>query len=411
MAKRRGVLGNDPFERGAAHRPELEEGVPPIVRAGGDEPRPPEPRPASRRKRVARTELQRPEAEATEDVEAEVAREPTTEAPTEPEPARTVAAEADGSPQTAPSSEPADEPTEAVEETETAAGRLRELLEQRLPALAERLARATSETLGLLSPPREVPGVDPYGMSAEFFQRWQPLLALALDRYFRLVTEGLERIPLEGPALLVCNHSGVLPFDEVVLESAIAARHPAHRIARPLTEDFAIHFPFAGSWLNRFGCVRACPENAERLLSEGHLVAVFPEGSHGIGKLYRNRYRLQRFGRGGFVRVALRAQVPIVPIAILGAEEAHPVLARIDLPRGLGLPYLPITPTFPWLGPLGLWPLPARLHLEVGEPIRFDRPPRDAEDRPLVARLAEEVRARVQELLDGLLSKRHSVFR
>ncbi|MHB1844020.1 MAG: lysophospholipid acyltransferase family protein [Deltaproteobacteria bacterium] len=298
-----------------------------------------------------------------------------------------------------------------MEEVETAAGRVRDLVERRLPALAERLARTASETLGLLSPPREVPEVDGYGMSPEFFARWQPVVALALDRYFRLVTDGLEKIPLDGPALLVCNHSGVLPYDEILLASAIASRHPARRLVRPLTEDFAIHFPFAGSWLNRFGCVRACPENAERLLSEGHLVGVFPEGSHGIGKLYRNRYRLQRFGRGGFVRVALRAQVPIIPIAFLGAEEAHPVLARIDLPRSLGLPYLPITPTFPWLGPLGLWPLPSRLYLQIGDPIRLDRPARDAEDRPLVARLAEEVRAQVQEMLDTLLSKRQSVFR
>jgi 1-acyl-sn-glycerol-3-phosphate acyltransferase len=129
-----------------------------------------------------------------------------------------------------------------------------------------------------------------------------------------------------------------------------------------------------------------------------------------MGKLYRNRYRLQRFGRGGFVKLALRARVPIIPIAILGAEEANPVLARLDLPRSLGVPFLPITPTFPWLGPLGLWPLPTRLFLEVGAPISFDRSPRDAEDRPLVARLAEEVRAQVQDLLDGMLAKRKSIF-
>jgi 1-acyl-sn-glycerol-3-phosphate acyltransferase len=196
----------------------------------------------------------------------------------------------------------------------------------------------------------------------------------------------------------------------VLLKAAVAELHPQRRVLRPLTEDFAINLPFAGSWLNRYGCVRACPENAERLLRDGQLVGVFPEGSHGIGKLYRNRYRLQRFGRGGFVKLALRAQVPILPMALLGAEEANPVLARIDLPRSLGIPYLPVTPTFPWLGPLGLWPLPTRLFLKVGAPIHLGHHPRDAEDRPLVARLAEDVRAQVQELLDGMIAERKSVF-
>ena len=303
-----------------------------------------------------------------------------------------------------------DGPPPATILLETAGERLRRLVERRLPALAQRTGRLFSEGLGLISPPRTVPEIDPFGMSREFVDRWQPRAALILDRYFRLVTEGLERIPAHGPALLVCNHSGVLPFDEVLLKAAVGERHPKKRTVRPLSEDFAIHFPFAGSWLNRFGCVRACPENAERLLGDGQIVAVFPEGSHGMGKLYRNRYRLERFGRGGFVRLALRARVPIIPIAILGAEEANPVLARIDLPRSFGVPFLPITPTFPWLGPLGLWPLPTRLFLEVGAPITLDRAPRDAEDRPLVARLAEEVRAQVQELLDGMLAKRKSVF-
>jgi 1-acyl-sn-glycerol-3-phosphate acyltransferase len=276
--------------------------------------------------------------------------------------------------------------------------------------MIDRLGRLATEGLGIVTPPESVPEIDDFGMSREFFERWQPTVAFFLHRYFRLKTSGLEKIPSSGPALLVCNHSGVLPFDEILLEAAVAELHPERRLVRPLTEDFAINFPFAGSWLNRYGCVRACPENAERLLADGQLVGVFPEGSHGMGKLYRNRYRLQRFGRGGFVKLALRAQVPIVPVALLGAEEANPVLARIGLPRSFGVPYLPVTPTFPWLGPLGLWPLPTRLFLKVGEPIHLGHAPREAEDRPLVARLAEDVRAQVQELLDGMIAERKSVF-
>jgi 1-acyl-sn-glycerol-3-phosphate acyltransferase len=293
---------------------------------------------------------------------------------------------------------------------ETTGERMRELFEHRLPALFDRLGRLATEGLGIVTPPEAIPEIDDFGMSQAFVDRWQPTVAFFLNNYFRIQADGLKKIPFEGPALLVCNHSGVLPFDEVLLKAAVGELHPQRRVLRPLTEDFAINLPFAGSWLNRYGCVRACPENAERLLRDGQLVGVFPEGSHGIGKLYRNRYRLQRFGRGGFVKLALRAQVPIYAMALLGAEEANPVLARIDLPRSFGVPYLPVTPTFPWLGPLGLWPLPTRLFLKVGEPIHLGHHPRDAEDRPLVARLAEDVRAQVQELLDGMIAERKSVF-
>ncbi len=383
MAKRP-VLGNDPFERGAAVRPELQPPVPP--------PPVPPPPPAGEVVRPAHRPPRPPVASASRRPDVEPVRVDSTREATATQPPETPRAAAAGVP------------------TATAGEQLRALLQQRLPELIGRVGRAATEGLGLVGAPEAVPDVDPYGRSPVLVERWQPALALLLRHYFRLAASGLENIPAQGPALLVCNHSGVLPFDEVLIAAAIADQHPQHRTVRPLTEDFAIHFPFAGSWLNRFGCVRACPENAERLLAEGQAVAVFPEGSHGIGKLYRQRYQLQRFGRGGFVKLALRCQVPILPVAFLGAEEAHPVLARIDLPRSLGLPYLPVTPTFPWLGPLGLWPLPTRLYLRVGAPIVLGRGPRDAEDRPLVARLAEDVRAEVQELLDGMLAERRSAF-
>jgi 1-acyl-sn-glycerol-3-phosphate acyltransferase len=253
--------------------------------------------------------------------------------------------------------------------------------------------------------------VDDFGLSRTFVERWQPRLAWLLQNYFRMTVSGAERIPASGAAMIVCNHSGLFPYDELLLKAAVTWAHPEHRSIRPLSEDFAIHLPFAGIWLNRFGCVRACPENAERLLASGETIAVFPEGGQGIGRLYRDRYRLGRFGRGGFVKLALRAQVPIIPAALVGADDAHPILARIALPPRLGLPTLPLTPTFPWLGPLGLVPLPSRWALRVGEPVQLDADPSAAEDRPLVARLADDIRTRVQTLLDEALETRPDAYR
>jgi 1-acyl-sn-glycerol-3-phosphate acyltransferase len=253
--------------------------------------------------------------------------------------------------------------------------------------------------------------VDDFGLSDAFVDRWQPRLAWLLKSYFRMTVSGVERIPADGPAMIVCNHSGLFPYDELLLKAAVTWAHPRHRSIRPLSEDSAIHLPFAGMWLNRFGCVRACPENAERLLANGAVVAVFPEGDQGIGRRFQDRYRLGRFGRGGFVKIALRMGVPILPAALIGADEAHPILARLALPARLGLPTLPVTPTFPWLGPLGLWPLPSRWALRVGELVHLGAEPSAAADRPLVARLADDVRSRVQALLDEALQARPDAYR
>jgi 1-acyl-sn-glycerol-3-phosphate acyltransferase len=164
--------------------------------------------------------------------------------------------------------------------------------------------------------------------------------------------------------------------------------------------------------MSRIGAVRACPENAERLLSKESLVAVFPEGVKGIGKLYRDRYRLQRFGRGGFIRLCLRTRTPLVPCAVVGAEEATPLLYKDEtISKLLGLPYLPVTPTFPLLGPLGLLPAPTKWQIRFGEPMSFDEFDPDAADDPvLVGRLAERVRGSIQRMLGELLSDRKSVW-
>src|SRR6185503_4554596 len=163
---------------------------------------------------------------------------------------------------------------------------------------------------------------------------------------------------------------------------------------------------------NRIGAVRACQENAERLLYQDSLVAVFPEGVKGIGKLYRDRYRLQRFGRGGFIKLCLRTKTPIIPVAVVGGEETSPMLLRVELfAKALGLPYIPVTPTFPLLGPLGLAPAPTKWKISFGDVIELDGyGPEAAEDEILVGRLAERVRATIQAMLDRSVGERRSVW-
>ena len=258
---------------------------------------------------------------------------------------------------------------------ETAGMRFRRFMEQRLPALVEGLARSGIESLGLTAVPVEVSDVDAFGMSQEFIERWQPVLARLLSDYFRAELRGLEKLPAQGPAILVCNHSGVLPYDELLLKVAVreGGGQPGSpgRDIRPLSEDFAINAPFAGSFLNRFGLVRRTPDNAERLLRAGHIVAAFPEGTQGISKRYENRRRLQRFRSGGFVELALRTGAPIYPVA---------------------------------LGPIGLLPLPSRWNVRVGDAMRASEGETAAEDPSMVARVTEEVREKLREMLAALTS-------
>jgi 1-acyl-sn-glycerol-3-phosphate acyltransferase len=255
--------------------------------------------------------------------------------------------------------------------------------------------------------------VDEFGRDPMYAARVEPLLALLYERYFRVETDGMEHIPHVGRGLVVANHSGTLPYDAAMIMHAARKEHPAHREVRPLVEDFVFHFPYLGTFINRIGGVRACQENAERLLRQDQLVAVFPEGIKGIGKLFRERYQLQRFGRGGFIKLALRTDSPIIPAAVVGAEEIHPMLTRVTwLAKSVGIPYIPITPTFPWFGPLGLVPLPSKWYLRFGEPLYFNTEygKSGAEDRILVNRLSEQVRSRIQEMVDERLAHRRSVL-
>jgi len=301
---------------------------------------------------------------------------------------------------------------------EDGSSRITDAVEALLDGYA-RLARALEEgsTADLLWPLRlrgRIPEVDDFGYDTEFEQLVAPVFRLLYRTWWRVETRGIENVPAHGRVLLVANHAGGLfAYDGAMLKVALLDDHPAHRSARPLVDDFVYNLPYVGTFMTRCGGVRASPENADRLLKRDEAVVVFPEGTKGIGKAYRDRYRLARFGRGGFVRIALRTGTPVVPVAIVGSEEIHPIVGKWDwLARMLGLPYFPLTPTFPWLGLLGLLPLPSRWRIEFGRPLDWTGRygPEGAKDRLLVSRLTEEVRQDVQRLLAGALARRGPAF-
>lgn len=264
-------------------------------------------------------------------------------------------------------------------------------------------------TLGMAERSGEV---DEFGMDELAVKRAASLLEFLRIYFFRVEVAGLDGVPTEGPVLFVANRSGLLPYDGLMISHLVARAHPRRERPRFLIADWLITLPFAQSFLARLGGVRACRENAERLLQRGHSVIAFPEGQKGAAKVFRERYRLKRFGRGGVVRVAIDAGVPLVPVAVVGAEEAHPILFRVEnLARGAGLPFVPITPTFPWLGPLGLLPLPSKWSIRFGAPIATEQLDRDAgRDELLLSRMTEEVRQQIQEMVDRDLRARAAVF-
>lgn len=251
--------------------------------------------------------------------------------------------------------------------------------------------------------------VDAFGKDSDVLQALRPRLDALLDRWFRVVVEGAEHLPKEGKVVLVANHGGALPWDALVLIGTLAR---AGREVRPLVEDAVMTAPFLGTFLTRLGCVRASQDNAMRLLDRGEACLVFPEGEQGLGKTWRRRHQLQRFGRGGFVRLAVRTQSVLVPVAVVGAEDTAPLLGKVEAFSGLFgdlLPWLPITPTFPFLGPLGLLPLPARWRIRIGEPIDLGSV-KDEGDATAVNEAAAAVRDRLQKDVDDLVEVRGGAF-
>ncbi|KFE70629.1 lysophospholipid acyltransferase family protein [Hyalangium minutum] len=242
--------------------------------------------------------------------------------------------------------------------------------------------------------------LDEYGRDSELVDGLQPLLDFLYERYWRVSVQGADAIP-SGGAILVANHSGALPYDGLVAALALLRERPDLREPRWLVEDQVFHAPVLGTLFNRLGAVRACPENAVRLLDEQRPVLVFPEGYQGLSKPFAQRYQLKRFGRGGFVKLALRTGAPIIPVSIVGSEETSPLLGRI--PAGfLGVPYVPLTSPMP---------LPARWTLRFGDPIGMEGlGPDAADDLAEVQRLTERTREAIMGMLQALLRERRSVF-
>ncbi|HEX5689854.1 MAG TPA: lysophospholipid acyltransferase family protein, partial [Roseiflexaceae bacterium] len=231
---------------------------------------------------------------------------------------------------------------------------------------------------------------DIYGMDMELIEVVRPFLAFMYRQWWRVSAEGLEHVPDNGRALLVSNHSGVLPWDGAMIGTAILDEHSSPRVLRCLHLSWFSTLPVVAPALAAFGQVQALPENAIRLLEDDELVCVFPEGLKGVGKLFKDRYKLARFGRGGFVQMALRTGAPLLPVAVIGAEETYPMLANVKpVARLLGFPYFPLTPLFPWFGLLGFVPLPSKWTIVFHEPIpTAEYGPHGADDPLLVSELA-----------------------
>ncbi len=254
--------------------------------------------------------------------------------------------------------------------------------------------------------------VDAYGMDVEITERFfMAALRPVARKWFRIEVRGADNIPTTGGALVVSNHSGTVPVDGLM--TMLSIHDETGRFLRPLGADLVFRLPVVSTLARQGGATLACGEDAERMLSDGELVGVWPEGFKGIGKPFGERYKLQRFGRGGFVSAALRTGVPIVPLSVVGAEEIYPLIGNLpSLARLLGVPYIPITPFFPLLGPLGLIPLPSKWLLEFGEPIRTDAyDAAEADDPMLVFDVTDQVRETIQQTLFTLLRERQSVFR
>jgi len=267
-------------------------------------------------------------------------------------------------------------------------------------ALARRRLRGEFET-------------DPWGLDREYLDFVRPFLYFLYRSYFRVETTGLDNIPDAGRALLVANHSGqFVPWDGMMMGMAILTDHPAQRLVRTLYAAILPRIPYASSALTRLGQTLATVENGTRLLEQEELVAVFPEGYKGLGKTFRERYRLARFGRGGFAQMALNTGAPIIPVSVVGAEETYVTLAKLPtLSEITGIPYVPITLTFPWLGLLGFVPLPTKWYIDFGAPILVDGYDPDAANNPVrVAQISDQVRNTIQEMIHNRLAQRHSVF-
>ena len=283
------------------------------------------------------------------------------------------------------------------------------------------LSHAVSATLAAMpaaapaSTRRRRPRPDPFGYDPEVHARVRPIAEFFYRRYWRVQSDGIEHVPGHGAALIVSNHSGGIPFDATMIATAIDLEHPQHRLVRFLYDRFVASMPLVGEFYNKMGSTVASFQNARRLLETGALVGIFPEGVEGVAKGIWKSYQMQRFHHG-FVRLSLQLRVPIIPTAVVGAEEIYPVIGKWKnlgpLKALLNIPYVPVTPLFPLLGPLGMIPLPTKWHIRFGAPIRFYESRRVARlpQAKMVHALDERVRQQIQSMVHELLAARESVF-
>jgi 1-acyl-sn-glycerol-3-phosphate acyltransferase len=251
-------------------------------------------------------------------------------------------------------------------------------------------------------------GYDPFGFHPDVAQRSLYPAALLYRYYFRVEVHDIDRVP-EGRVLLICNHAGQLPFDGMMLGTAMVLEAEPPRICRPMGEYWIPRLPFVSEAAARSGTMVGTPENCVAMLEQEEAVMVFPEGVRGMNKLYKDRYRLQRFGLG-FMRLALETDTPIVPVALVGSEEQNPGFANLrSLGRLFGMPAFPVTLGFPWLGPLGMLPLPVKYRFYFGEPMRFEGDPND--DDASIQDKVDRVRGAIEAMFERGLAERPGVFR
>jgi 1-acyl-sn-glycerol-3-phosphate acyltransferase len=254
--------------------------------------------------------------------------------------------------------------------------------------------------------------VDEFGFDPQWTESFLSAFLVLYRDYWRVETTGVENVPAEGRGLLVSNHAGVLPWDGTMIKTAVFAEHPHPRHVRALVASMFMGMPVLSWFLRRTGQTVGHPDDTRRLLERDELVLVFPEGVRGTGKNFKERYRLRRFGRGGFVATAIRSRAPIIPVSVVGSEEIYPMLTDLaPIARFFGLPYFPVTPFWPWLGPLGMIPLPSKWRIQFHAPIHVEEhPPEAAGDQNLVMSLADGVRDTIQRGIYDNLRMRRAVF-
>ncbi len=258
---------------------------------------------------------------------------------------------------------------------------------------------------------RYVQKKDEFGFDLNTWAVWEPFFRFCFEDYFKVTVQGIENIPAEGSALIIGNHSGLLPIDGAMMSMAMCNSHPSARRIRYLITDWFFHLPLLGAWMQETGQVRASLEIAEKLLKNDELIGLYPEGIRGVGKTFKDRYRVVDF-HPGFVKLAISGQVPIIPVATVGGDEIFPNIMNLPkMASFMRLPFFPITPAFPWL-PFPLWmtPLPVKWFINIHKPITLDYPPEKAHDKKLVREIAKDIQYEIQRDLNDLFDKRKTLF-